>query len=266
MTLTELRYIVALAAERHFGRSAEKCFVSQPTLSVAVKKLEQELGITLFERSKSHISVTETGARVIEQARRVLDQVSIISDIDDTVKISEVTDRRQLLENTFFKAFQSVPGMSELYRDLVARGARLHFVSSSPWQLYPPLRDFLLEAGFPWASLDLKSIRFRDQTLLNLFKEGTETKPEQIIPILQRYPERIFILIGDSGEHDPEVYGDIARRFPDSIQRILIRSLDSAGRDNARYQDAFKSVPAHKWQLFDSPDQLSAGELIELSQ
>ena len=81
MTLTELRYIVALAAERHFGRSAEKCFVSQPTLSVAVKKLEEELGITLFERSKSHIAVTETGARVIEQAKRVLDQASVISDI-----------------------------------------------------------------------------------------------------------------------------------------------------------------------------------------
>lgn len=192
--------------------------------------------------------------------------VSIISDIDDTVKITAVTDRRQLLENTFFKTFQAVPGMPELYRDLVARGARLHFVSSSPWQLYPPLREFLLEAEFPWASLNLKSVRFRDETLFNLFKKGTETKPAQIIPLLQRYPERKFILIGDSGEHDPEVYGDIARRFPGSIHRILIRRLDSEGRDNARYQDAFKAVPAHKWQLFDSPDQLSTNELIEPSQ
>jgi phosphatidate phosphatase APP1 len=152
--------------------------------------------------------------------------------------------------------------MAELYRDLDARGARFHFVSSSPWQLYTPLRDFLLDAGFPWATLDLKSIRFRDETLFNLFKKGTETKPEQIIPILQRYPDRKFILIGDSGEQDPEVYGDIARRFPGSIQHILIRSLGREGRDDARYQDAFKAVPSHKWQLFDNPGQLSASELI----
>lgn len=81
MTLTELRYVVALARERHFGRAAERCHVSQPTLSVAVKKLEDELGIPLFERSKSSIRVTETGQRIIEQAQRVLDQVGVIKDM-----------------------------------------------------------------------------------------------------------------------------------------------------------------------------------------
>lgn len=81
MTLTELRYIVTLAREKHFGRAAERCHVSQPTLSVAVKKLEDELGIPLFERSKSSIRVTETGSQIIEQAQRVLDQVGVIRDI-----------------------------------------------------------------------------------------------------------------------------------------------------------------------------------------
>ncbi|WP_339807010.1 hydrogen peroxide-inducible genes activator [uncultured Marinobacter sp.] len=81
MTLTELRYIVTLARENHFGRAAERCHVSQPTLSVAVKKLEDELGIPLFERSKSSIRVTETGQRIIEQAQRVLDQVGVIRDM-----------------------------------------------------------------------------------------------------------------------------------------------------------------------------------------
>lgn len=81
MTLTELRYIVTLAREKHFGRAAERCHVSQPTLSVAVKKLEEELGIPLFERSKSNIRVTETGQRIIEQAQRVLDQVGQIRDM-----------------------------------------------------------------------------------------------------------------------------------------------------------------------------------------
>ncbi|SDW92299.1 hydrogen peroxide-inducible genes activator [Marinobacter mobilis] len=81
MTLTELRYVVTLAREKHFGRAAERCHVSQPTLSVAVKKLEDELGIPLFERSKSSIRVTETGLRIIEQAQRVLDQVGVIRDM-----------------------------------------------------------------------------------------------------------------------------------------------------------------------------------------
>ncbi len=81
MTLTELRYIVAVARERHFGRAAEKCFVSQPTLSVAVKKLEEELGIALFERTNTEVLVTPLGAQVIEQAQRVLEETAAIKHI-----------------------------------------------------------------------------------------------------------------------------------------------------------------------------------------
>jgi LysR family transcriptional regulator, hydrogen peroxide-inducible genes activator len=81
MTLTELRYIVALARERHFGRAAEKSFVSQPTLSVAVKKLEDELGVTLFERGGSEVTVTPLGARIVEQAQRVIEEASTIKHI-----------------------------------------------------------------------------------------------------------------------------------------------------------------------------------------
>jgi LysR family hydrogen peroxide-inducible transcriptional activator len=78
MTLTDLRYIVALASERHFGRAAESCFVSQPTLSVAVRKLEEELGVALFERSGGEIRTTATGEQVIAQARRVLEEAERI--------------------------------------------------------------------------------------------------------------------------------------------------------------------------------------------
>ena len=74
MTLTELRYIVAVAAERHFGRAAERCFVSQPSLSAAVKNLEDELGVKVFERGKGEVLVTAVGEQVIAQARRVLDE------------------------------------------------------------------------------------------------------------------------------------------------------------------------------------------------
>jgi len=81
MTLTELRYIVALAREKHFGRAADACFVSQPTLSVGVKKLEDELSVLLFERGKTEIAVTPVGERIVEQARRVLDEVERVRHI-----------------------------------------------------------------------------------------------------------------------------------------------------------------------------------------
>ncbi|TIC78725.1 LysR substrate-binding domain-containing protein [Crenobacter intestini] len=78
MTLTELRYIVAVARERHFGRAAQSCFVSQPTLSIAIKKLEDELSVTLFERGGPEVAVTEIGERIVDQARRVLEEVDTI--------------------------------------------------------------------------------------------------------------------------------------------------------------------------------------------
>lgn len=81
MTLNELRYIVAVAQERSFGRAAAKCFVSQPALSVAIQKLEEELGAQLFERGKSEVSVTPVGERVVEQAQLVLEEAARIREL-----------------------------------------------------------------------------------------------------------------------------------------------------------------------------------------
>ncbi|NCU64553.1 LysR family transcriptional regulator [Acidovorax sp. 210-6] len=81
MTLTELKYIVAVAREKHFGRAAEACYVSQPTLSVAVKKLEEELDVKLFERSASEVSVTSLGEEIVRQAQSVLEQAAAIKEI-----------------------------------------------------------------------------------------------------------------------------------------------------------------------------------------
>ena len=78
MTLNELRYIVAVARERHFGHAAESCHISQPTLSVAVRKLEDELGVTLFERGPGEMTMTPIGRRIVEQAQRVLEEAAVI--------------------------------------------------------------------------------------------------------------------------------------------------------------------------------------------
>ncbi len=81
MTLTELKYIVAVARERHFGRAAEACFVSQPTLSVAVKKLEEELDVKIFERGAAEVSVTPLGEQIVRQAQQVIEQAAAIREI-----------------------------------------------------------------------------------------------------------------------------------------------------------------------------------------
>lgn len=86
MTLTELRYIVTLAQEQHFGRAADRCYVSQPTLSIAVKKLEDELGVALFERTKSRVQATPLGEQIVAQAQLVLEQTAAIKDIADAGK------------------------------------------------------------------------------------------------------------------------------------------------------------------------------------
>jgi len=81
MTLTELRYIVAVARERHFGKAAQACFVSQPTLSVGIKKIEEELGVSIFERGSGEISLTPVGEQIVAQAARTLDEADAIKNI-----------------------------------------------------------------------------------------------------------------------------------------------------------------------------------------
>ena len=81
MTLNELRYIVAVAQERSFGRAAAKCHVSQPALSVAIQKLEDELGTSLFERGKNEVTTTGVGKRIVEQAQRVLEEAARIREL-----------------------------------------------------------------------------------------------------------------------------------------------------------------------------------------
>ncbi len=87
MTLTELRYIVAVAQKKHFGQAAQSCFVSQPTLSIAIKKLEEELNLKLFERSsKNEIRITDIGHKIVQQAQKVLQETQVINEISQQGK------------------------------------------------------------------------------------------------------------------------------------------------------------------------------------
>lgn len=179
--------------------------------------------------------------------------LSIVSDIDDTVKISDVVNRKRLLENTFLLDFAAVPGMAGLYSQWEKEEASFHFVSSSPWQLYAPLQEFLDESSFPRAELNLKVVRFRDRTLFDLFKTGIETKPILIEKILTTYQRRRFVFVGDSGEQDPEVYAGLLRKYPDQILKIFIRNVTEESPDNERFAKLFANIDNDRWQLFNVP-------------
>ena len=81
MTLSELKFVIAVAKERNFRRASEKCFVSQPALSLAIKKLEEDLGVLIFERSRTDVSPTPIGEQIINQAIRALEEVAQIRTI-----------------------------------------------------------------------------------------------------------------------------------------------------------------------------------------
>lgn len=186
--------------------------------------------------------------------------ISIISDIDDTVKISHVTDHKKLFDYTFYKDFSAAPGMAAKYQQWSKQNVSFHFVSSSPWHLYAPLREFLLDETssdkFPWATFDLKMVRLKDESIMNLFKKGNETKPLQIEPILNRYPNRTFILIGDSGEQDPEVYAGLIRKYPTQIISIFIRNVTNSVASEPRFQQTFTGIDNNKWLLFKNPSEI----------
>ena len=184
--------------------------------------------------------------------------LSVLSDIDDTIKQSAVADRRALLQNTFLEPFAAVPGMATAYRRWAAAGAAFHYLSASPWQLYPMLAEFLAESDFPAGSVRLKEFRVKDDSCFNLFAAPGEYKVPAIEALLQRYPRRRFVLVGDSGEKDPEIYGEIARRFPEQIKLIVIRALPAAAQPADRYDLAFQGLARNRWRLFYDAAELKS--------
>jgi len=183
--------------------------------------------------------------------------VCVVSDIDDTIKDSNVLNKTQLIINTFVLSYKPAAGMAEVYARWSKQGASFHYVSSSPWQLYPALSVFMTQNGFPDGSFHLKSVRFKDQTLANLIASSAKTKPPIIESIMKRYPGRRFIMVGDSGEKDPEVYGLMARNHPKQIIQIYIRRVQGADNSDTRFNAAFKDVPKEKWTVFTDAAKLA---------
>ena len=184
--------------------------------------------------------------------------LSVVTDIDDTVKVSETTDRKALLANTFLRSYSAVGGMSEVYKKLERRGAVFHYVSASPWQLYEPLSTFLATSGFPRGTFHLKEFRVKDSTFFSLFASPQDYKRSVLEPLLRSFPLRRFVLIGDSSEKDIDVYAELARALPDRVEMVLIRSVPGVEAKEDRLAAAFKGVPGAKWRVFREPAEILA--------
>lgn len=213
------------------------------------------------ERVPSELSVTAVsrdgrGSESIQIHFLASEGVSVISDIDDTIRVSNVGSREALLRSTFVEPFEAVPRMAELYRTWAARcGAQFHYVSATPWQLYVPIAAFIEANGFPKGTFHLKDFRWRDRTVFNLFAPPDRYKRASIEPLLKRLPHRRFVLVGDSGQRDPEAFGDLARRYPRQVGWIFIHDL-SGSSPVSRYRTAFDGIDRRVWCVFTDPATL----------
>ena len=178
--------------------------------------------------------------------------LSVISDIDDTLKPSNVLDKKQLIQNVFFKEYHAVEGMPAFFQWLSNEGAYFHYLSSSPWQMYPLLKP-LLDQYFPKGAVHLRNFNPTNRSFIKFFMSSEVYKTTKAMNIIHRYPEHQFILIGDSGEKDPEVYARIYREFPHNIKQILIRAVDGSNLHQKRFAEVFADVPDDKWKVFAEP-------------
>eukprot|EP00980_Cylindrotheca_fusiformis_P017111 scaffold5259_cov120-Cylindrotheca_fusiformis.AAC.1 len=178
--------------------------------------------------------------------------VSVISDIDDTIKITNFLKKKEFLKNTFLLEFKVVPGMAELFQqwNLKFENCRFHFVSASPYQLYEELEVFCRREGFPSATFHLKTVRVKDKTILELFADPINYKRRHIDYILKKFPDRKFLLVGDSGEKDPEIYAAIYNKYPNQVESVWIRNINNATADR------MKDIPPDKWQFFGNGTEL----------
>jgi phosphatidate phosphatase APP1 len=183
-------------------------------------------------------------AQVLVPSERA--KFGVISDIDDTIVSSHVTNKlKMILTVALSNARTRKPftGVAAFYRALHAGANPLFYVSKSPWNLYAPLVEYLEVQGLPIGPLLLRDFGLRP---------SKNHKTEAIEDILATYPKLKFILIGDSGEEDPEIYSDIVHRFPDRIRVIYIRSVNP--KRTAQVEKLIAEVAKTGCQLVLAPD------------
>jgi len=201
--------------------------------------MPMQLRLVLPDRETSYGEATVC---LVEQ-----EGLTVISDIDDTVKITEVfKGKNKVVYNTFFEEFKVVPGMADLYQSWAKTrpGMSLHFVSNSPPELIEPLRNFIKEENFPQAPLHLRPIRGKDRA---------DFKQRTIESLMEQFPGRRIVLVGDSGEADGLIYATMWKKYPGRVAKILIREVDDTAPANLSF---FEGLPDNAWQVFREASEI----------
>ncbi|KAH8647314.1 hypothetical protein BX600DRAFT_484565 [Xylariales sp. PMI_506] len=200
---------------------------------------------------------------------------AVISDIDDTIKVTMTSDPIGILKSTFVDTPTPTPGMPELYayiQSLIRKSSPFFYLSASPYNLYPFLRDFR-DHHYPHGTIVLRDSNFMSLSgLLSQLTLGTgEYKVDRMRKINSWVPERKMICIGDSTQADPESYGEIYREFPGWVHLILIRKVTDiaaigieAKNEPSRFEEAFQGVPRDRWHVFEDADECR--DIIERRQ
>ncbi|RAL17007.1 phosphatidate phosphatase App1 family protein [Aspergillus homomorphus CBS 101889] len=175
----------------------------------------------------THIRVLASESLSVVKEVQIIEPsgVSLISDIDDTVKHSAIASgAKEIFRNTFVRelAELTIEGVTDWYNQLAKMGVEIHYVSNAPWQLYPLLERYFKQVGLPPGSMHLKQY---SGMLQGIFEPTAERKKGNLEQILRDFPSRKFILVGDSGEADLEVYTDIVLANPGRILGIFIRDV-----------------------------------------
>jgi LysR family transcriptional regulator, hydrogen peroxide-inducible genes activator len=194
MTLTELRYIVAVARERHFGRAAEACHVSQPTLSVAIKKLEEELDTQIFERNNTEVAMTSLGALIVEQAQRVLEEANSLKHLAKHGQDPLSGPLR--LGAIYTIAPYLLPSLVRVARESMPH-APLFLEENFTVRLLEMLRQGSLDCAVladPFPSVGLDVIDLYDEPFLVAVPKGHPWEQRSVIPHLELKEQNTLLL------------------------------------------------------------------------
>ena len=183
--------------------------------------------------------------------------LSVISDLDDTVKLTEVLERRKAVANTFVRPFVPLEPTASFLRELKALHVGFHYVSASPFFLSPVLEEFLNIHELPGGAMHLKPVRLAGTTLFDLFESGLEFKP----PIIRKILEDFRI---ESSSWSAmrvkwtQVYAHVAAEFPHQILAVYIRRVRHSVAEDQRVLQAFNAWPRERLVLFDHATSVDA--------
>lgn len=187
----------------------------------------------------------------------------VVSDIDDTIKHTQTSERIGILRTTFAEEPRPIVGMPELYSHVQSELLPSWFyVSASPYNLYPFLHEFL-DAHYHQGTMLLRDFSWMD--LGSLFKSFTKNTQEYKVDRMEKlhgwFPRRRVVCFGDSTQKDPEAYAEIYKKYPDWVQAIVIRKVTNIPNmeernSDERFNESFKDIPDNVWKVFEKPEEV----------